>query len=313
MIAPMPSSVRSNAVSVRRSALPPCSASPTQLLDRLRLEQIRVHSPSRADAAAQAARLQAGWGEIIPTAFAKATAAKGAGTLTTRPAAPGRRGRGPRDPASPDRRSPRPRSRRRRGPPAPARRLMPPIATTGTAPARAAARRTRSRPDRRIAGVLRRGAEDRSDGEVRDRLAKRRLDLLGGVRREADDRSARRSPRSAAASTSSCPTWTPAAPPIRATSARSLTMTPAVVRTRRAHQALDEPPACDERPGARSLGAQLDADGAPPSEKGAREIRPAAEPRAARRSASTIAIEPARERSQAASASGFSPGFFSTP
>ena len=46
MIAPMPSSVRSIAVSVRFSALPPCSDVADQLLDRLRLQQIRIHSPS---------------------------------------------------------------------------------------------------------------------------------------------------------------------------------------------------------------------------------------------------------------------------
>ena len=47
MIAPMPSSVRSIAVSVRLSALPPLLGVADQLLDRLGLEEIRIHSPSR--------------------------------------------------------------------------------------------------------------------------------------------------------------------------------------------------------------------------------------------------------------------------
>ena len=72
---------------------------------------------------------------------------------------------------------------------------MPPIATTGSrarAPRRVA---HEIEPDGGVPGVLGRGPEDRTDRHVVDRLAQGRLDLLDGVRGDADDRRGAEQPR----------------------------------------------------------------------------------------------------------------------
>ena len=123
MIAPIPSSVRSIAVSVRLSALPPCSDVADQLLDRLGLQQIRIHSPSRELASTTNRQSAPGIGVKTASVYLERVCA---GRRSTK-GADARLG----SPPTRSRRSRRPRTRRPRRPSAARSSVMPPIATTG--------------------------------------------------------------------------------------------------------------------------------------------------------------------------------------
>ena len=103
---------------------------------------------------------------------------------------------------------------------------MPPIATTGL-PRAGTRSRDETQPARAVAGVLGRGSEDGSDGDVGRPRPAAPVDLRLVCVDSPTMASAPATPRAASTGRSSWPTWTPAAPLSAAMSARSLTMSSA--------------------------------------------------------------------------------------
>ena len=251
MIAPIPSSVRSRAVSVRLSALPPCSASPTSCSIDFVLRRFESIHPPVIQGWLKSAAL---FHKKPPHGRSRRSGQDGARKTIRQPASEFRKQRDELAHATLGI-APASRSLMTARPAAPASTtlrarssVMPPIATTGLP--RPAAYRTRSSPRARVAGVLRARAEYRPDGDVGRRRVERLVDLRSIVGRNADDRRlpddarARRRP-------SDRPGRRGHRPPrsSRAMSARSLTMTTASDARARAHHASREREKCGARSG----------------------------------------------------------------
>ena len=183
MMAPMPSSVRSSALKRAPQVLLAVLDVADELLDRLRLQQMRVHSRlrRRRAPAPHATRRLARWRSRnytrrSPPHAPQADRGTGACVLRDRPVAN-------RSPITATLAAPAARTCGARSS------VMPPIATIGTAPSSTvAANCTSSSPDGVIARVLRAAAEDRTNGEVGHRLGPGGGDLLTRVRGQAHDR-----------------------------------------------------------------------------------------------------------------------------